>query len=169
MSHHEAHGISVELPPGWNGMIYRRREQDGAGGVESASAEGPPAESGAILRAATVPLDAGDGDFGGGVVQRLGALDAFFTLFEYTVDEHLKPGVGLFEERGVPWPLKASQFRPEALQVALPGQAGVQRFFTAQDRPFCLYVVAGSLPLLATGVRSINGILASIAIAPGRP
>ena len=162
MSHHAAHGISADLPPGWNGMIYRRRDEQQA----RASASGDPvAESGAILRTATVPLFRDDGDFGSGVVHRMGPLDAFMALVEYTVDEHLTPGEGLFESRGVPWPLRPGEVPPDVLLVSIQGQAGTQRFFTANDRPFCLYSVVGSVRGLAAQLSALNGLLGSIEIA----
>jgi hypothetical protein len=162
MSRHEAHGISVELPEGWNGMIYRRRDED----EDGATAAGRRAvRGGATLRAATVPVDFDDADFGSGIVHRLGADDSMVILFEYTVDERLVPGTGLFADQGTPWPLDAREFRRRALQVNIPGQAGLQRFFTEGDRPFCVYVVVGSARRVDTTLRPVNDLLASVRIA----
>jgi hypothetical protein len=165
MSQHAAHGISVELPQGWNGGIHRRREDEDEPERFSASARGgPQAESGAILRAATVAIDLDDGDFGGGIVQRMKALDAFFVLFEYTVDEKLTPGEGLFASRRMPWPLTPGAFSENTLHVSLPGQAGFQHFFTVGRRPFCLYSVVGSTRQLRPSVERVNGVLSSVRI-----
>ena len=161
MSHHEAHGIAVELPPGWNGLIYRRRDEDedGAGAAERQVIRG-----GATLRASTVPVDFDDADFGSGIAARLGADDSMVVLFEYTVDDKLAPGTGLFEERGVPWPLQADQFHRRALQRNLRGHVGVQRFFTVHDRPFCVYAVVGSARRLGHQLGAINRLLTSVRI-----
>jgi hypothetical protein len=167
MSRHAAHGLSVELPAGWNGEIYRRREEDDEPerfGAASAERRRRQAQSGAILRAATVPIERDDGDFGGGIVQRLRTLDAFFVLFEYTVDEKLTPGEGLFASRRMPWPLRARDFSPNTLHTALPGHAGFQHFFTAGRRPFCLYAVVGSTQQLRRSVSQLNGVLSTVAI-----
>lgn len=162
MSKHAAHGISAELPSGWSGLIYRRRDDDS---VTGKAAEEVP-ESGAIFHAATVPLEQNDADFGSSVVRRLGSIDTLIVLMEYAVDENLRPGEGLFEERGVPWPLDARDFSSRSLQVTVEGQAGVQRFFTIEDRPFCLYVVLGSRRALRQLDR-INSVLDSLEIEPG--
>jgi hypothetical protein len=167
MSHHAAHGISVELPHGWSGGIYLRREDEDEPDRFGAAEAGPrrrQARSGAILRAATVPIDPDDGDFGGGIVQRLRPPDAFFVLFEYTVDEKLTPGVGLFASRRLPWPLRPREFSPNTLHVSLPGHAGLQRFFTIARRPFCLYAVVGSARRLRASVGQVNGVLSTVAI-----
>jgi hypothetical protein len=166
MSHHAAHGISVELPPGWNGQIYRRREEDDEPErFGAAAARGRrQAESGAVLRAATVAMDLDDGDFGGGIVQRMGPLDAFFVLFEYTVDEKLTPGEGLFASRRIPWPLRPGQFSENTLHIALPGHAGFQHFFTVRRRPLCLYSVVGSTQRLRASVGRVNGVLDTVGI-----
>lgn len=171
MSHHAAHGISFELPPGWNGQIYRRRDvgdMPGRPGAAGAKGRVDVEESGAILRAATVPIDFEDGDFGGGIVERLGALNAFFVLFEYTVDENLTPGEGLFASRRVPWPLEPARFSRRTLHVALPGHAGFQHFFTAAGRPFCLYAVLGNARRRRAGVARVNSILATVRIGPSQ-
>ncbi|HEV2075091.1 MAG TPA: hypothetical protein VGR10_02525 [Thermoleophilaceae bacterium] len=163
MSHHEAHGIAADLPPGWHGQVYRRRDEDDEPGTVTAQA----VRGGATFHAATVPLEGGEADFGSSVTVRMGRRDIFLSLFEYTVDEHLTPGVGLFEARGTPWPLEPGEFRASALQVAVPGQAGLQRFFTVGERPFCLYVVIGSQRRAARRVRAANQVLESIRIEPG--
>lgn len=168
MSHTAAHGIKARFPPGWNGLIYRRRAELPAEALAAGVAAGEEAESGAILRAATVPLDLDEADFGSSVVRRMSSGDALIILLEYVVDEHLTPGEGLFEERGVPWPLKASDFRAAALQVTVSGQSGVQRFFTAGGRPFCLYVVLGS-GAATTRLDAINELLDTIEIDPRSP
>lgn len=171
MSHHAAHGISVELPPGWNGQIYRRREDEDEPERFGAAAAGRGrrmAESGAVLRASTVAIDLDDGDFGGGIVQRMGTRDAFFVLFEYIVDEKLTPGEGLFASRRIPWPLGPGQFNHNTLHITLPGHAGFQHFFTVGSRPFCLYSVLGGTRQLRASVGRVNDVLETIDIdAPG--
>ena len=67
--------------------------------------------------------------------------DVFVVLFEYGPESL---GTPLFAAQGVPARRRADMFGSKRLQRPLPGQLGCQRFFTANGRPFCLYVVAGS-------------------------
>jgi hypothetical protein len=118
-----AHGLAVDLPRGWDGRIYRRREAD------------------PTLHAASFELPGEDGDFGSGATGRMPQGGVFFALKEYRPGPGLKPGTGLFASNGMPLPLDPSRFHPRALQVGRLGQAGMQHFFTSQGRPFCLYAV----------------------------
>jgi hypothetical protein len=81
------------------------------------------------------------GDYGSGVVERLSTDDVFISLFEH---DPAAAGSPLFAASGPPAHLPPDGFSPMALQRVLSGQSGVQRFFTATDRAFCLYVVLGS-------------------------
>lgn len=118
-----AHGIELELPSGWDGRLYR------------------VAGSAPILHAASFALPARDGDFGSGATAAIPPGGAFLALKEYTPGPRLLPGIGLFASNAIPLPLSAGHFHPRALQVGRRGQAGLQHFFTASGRPFCLYAV----------------------------
>jgi hypothetical protein len=84
------------------------------------------------------------GDFGVGVTELMRSGDVFVTLFEYGPESLGQP---LFERKGIPR-LTRDLFGSKRLQRTLPGQVGCQLFFTAERRPFCLYVViAGRLHL----------------------
>lgn len=98
-------------------------------------------DAASVLHIATFALDPGDGTFGAAATSRMRADDAFAALIEYGVDEHVRPGIGLFA--GGSWPprLRVSDFGPAQLQVTRPGHLGAQRFFTHLGRPFCLYTV----------------------------
>jgi hypothetical protein len=118
-----AHGIALDLPRHWEAHLY-------------SAPGGDP-----VLHAASFPLPAADGDFGSGATARMPAHGAFLALKEYRPGPRLVPGVGLFASRSIPLPLPEREFHPRALQVGRAGQAGLQYFFTAAGRPFCLYVV----------------------------
>ncbi len=124
-----AQGLSVASPSGWETSIYRRP----AGAGEATYG---------VLHAATVPLPAGRGDYGGGLVETLGAADVFVGLLDFGPGA---AGTALYGARGLPG-LTPDMFRPKQLQRVLRGQAGVQRFFTEGGRAFCLYAVIGSYP-----------------------
>jgi hypothetical protein len=118
-----AHGLRIELPPGWEGRIYRRRGGD------------------PTLHAANFPLPISDGDFGSRATARMPVGGIFLVLTEYRPGQGLEPGVGLFASRSLPLPLELRHFNARTLHVGRRGQAGVQHFFTAGERPFCLYAV----------------------------
>jgi hypothetical protein len=122
-----AFGLAVDLPAGWEGRLRRRHPEPGA-------------STHAVLHAATFPLPAERGDYGGGAVEAMGDDDVFVALFEH---DPAAAGSPLFAHAGPPVVDPAS-FRPTALQRMLPGQSGWQRFFTDGGRAFCLYVVLGS-------------------------
>ncbi len=120
----EAHGIRVELPHGWSGRVFGR-----PGGI-------------ACLHAGSFPVAiAGEGEFGDKSTGSMPAQGVFIALAEYLPGAGLEPGVGLFERRRLPVPLDPTAFSSRRLAHVRPGQAGMQHFFTASGRPFCLYVV----------------------------
>jgi hypothetical protein len=118
-----AHGISVELPDGWEGKIYRRRGGD------------------PTLHAANYALPGWDGDFGSMATEQMPLNGSFLVITEYRPGQGLEPGKGLFAARALPLPLDPRQFRSKTLHIGRRGQLGFQHFFTAAGRPFCLYAV----------------------------
>ncbi len=152
-----AYGISIDLPRGWHGRIYRR------------------AGAQATLHAANFALPSDDGDFGSGALAHMPEHGVFLALKEYEAGAELRPGVGLYASRSLPLPLQQSNFNPRALQVGRPRQAGFQHFFTASgERPFCLYAVIstalipfGLAPFgVAAGqqVGLLSGVLGTLAL-----
>jgi hypothetical protein len=139
------YGISVDLPGGWEGRLYKRPEGD------------------PTLHAATFPLPLEDGDFGGLAVASMQDDDAFMVLTEY---ERALSDRGLFAPKGLPASLSEDDLDPMALQRIRPGRFGVQRFFTQASRAFCLYVVVGSQPSPGTLLARANGVLKTISITP---
>jgi hypothetical protein len=146
-----AHGLAIDLPAGWEGRIYRRPGGD------------------PILHAASFPLPAADGDFGSEATARMPLGGSFLVLSEYRAGQGLEPGRGLFAARQMPLPLELAQFHPRTLQVGRLGQVGLQHFFSAGRRPFCLYAVmrpaAGGRRATAAGtgqLRDMNGVLSTV-------
>jgi hypothetical protein len=142
-------GIRLEIPPGWEGRI-RRQFESSAG--ESAFP---------VLHAATVPLATQRADYGGGVVERLGDRDVFVALIEFGPDE---AGSALFRKVDSLPVLEPSMFRPNQLQRRIRGQAGVQHFLTLNGRPFCLYVVLGSVARVEELTDKANELLGALRI-----
>lgn len=139
-------GIGVEPPSGWEATIYRR----------------PPAvgeRTFPVVHAATVPLPAERGDYGGGLVETLGPTDVFVSLLEFGPDA---AGTPLFKPAAAIPGLTPDAFRPRQLQRVIRGQAGAQRFVSVGGRSFCLYAVIGSVlnrvPLTARANQLIGSL-----------
>ena len=86
--------------------------------------------------------------------------DVWVVLFEYGPESLHSP---MFAAQGLPR-LRADMFSSTRLQRPLPGQLGCQLFFTEGQRPFCLYVVAGSRAYLPRIVTEVNLVLESMEI-----
>jgi hypothetical protein len=134
------HGISVELPAGWEGRIYRRPG-------------GRP-----VLHAASFPLPAEDGDFATDAIRRMPPGGALAVLTEY---DPALAGRGLFAPAGPP-AFRAAELSPAALLQRLPGRLGGQRFFSSGGRAFCLYTVVARRPARALAVGALSDVLASL-------
>lgn len=142
----EGHGISVDVPSGWDGEIYVRPEE--------------PALP--VLHLATIALPAGRGDFGGGAVERLGSYDIFVSFSEYGPES---VGTALFAAADLT-PVPPDAFDTQALQRPIPPQCGWQRFATVANRPFCLYVVLGNHRLRARLAAEAQAVVETIAVNP---
>ena len=162
------HGITVDLPAGWEGRIMVRQP----GAAPPANALPGPAQRarGAtagdrpnpVVHLANFALPAERGDFGSGAVDLMGFSNLLVVLFEYGPES---VGTALFAGTR-PRRLSPAQFRADALQHALPGQAGYQHFFTESGRAFCLYVVLGARRNATQLTHLANQTLAATTIAP---
>jgi hypothetical protein len=143
-----AGGLRLELPPGWEARVRRQ----------------PPSQPGhagnVLLHAATVPLPEDRGDFGSGVVERLGPDDAFVALLEYDARDASKV---LFKMPRVPVP-KPSDFSPDVLQRTRAGNTGAQWFFAVSGRPFCMHAVLGSHARRAPGAAKLARLLQGLTV-----
>ena len=141
------YGLSVDLPPGWDGSIARRSD---AGALP-------------VLHASSMPLPAGRADSGGGAVERLGWGESFVCLLEH---EPACAATALFAAEGVPVPLAPDSFTGHALQGMRPVQSGTQRFFSVHGRAFCLFVALGEHARRHRLLPPVNSVLATLAIEP---
>lgn len=155
----EGHGIAARLPAGWEGSIAAHRQ----GGLDVAAAAHSDAGRARgvlpVAHFATFALPAMRGDFGSNVVDAMRPADAFISLVEYGPEE---AGSALFSSRGLPRRLDPRSFSPKQLQRTIAGQAGLQIFFTSNDRAFCLYVVIGDAGDAHRLVRRVEQVLADI-------
>jgi hypothetical protein len=161
-----AHGIALSLPDAWDGRIYGRPRliANPAEGSLVPGFDGTELGHLATLHAASFPLSGAEGEFAAEATTRMPATGAFVALVEYQSDDRLVPGEGLFASREVPGALAPGDFRPETLMVPRGDQVGLQRFFTAGERPFCLYAVIGSQGAVARGSAAISDVLGSLVI-----
>ena len=150
-------GVKVDLPQGWDGRIYLRFNEAqsqpaqppaGPPGAQlsppapgHSTVEEPKPDGHRALHVANFPLPADPGDFGSGAVERMGTGDILVVLLEYHPDS---AKTALFANQGLPTPLRASDFSPNAMPKVIPGLAGGQWFFSMAGRAFCLFVVLGS-------------------------
>jgi len=144
-----AQGLAVGLPSGWEGRIQKR--------AVTAARE----TTHAVVHLANFALPERRDDFGGGVTPAMRSPDVFVVLFEYGRES---VGTPLFSAQGVPR-VDTTMFDSKRLQRPLPGQLGCQRFFTANGRAFCLYVVAGSRAYLPRIISEVNTVLADLDVA----
>lgn len=152
-----AHGLRADLPAGWEGTIRGPTRDDRWRALSRGEATYPS------LHAATFPLPADAGDFGGGVVELMSTRDVFVALLEYGEDSL---GTPLFARRGLPRRLRASELTPRTLHRTIAGHAGVQVFATEAQRAFCLYVVVGDARRRGPLVAAVNQVLGSLVIEP---
>ena len=159
------HGVTVTLPTGWEGRLFRR---PAPGEVAAAAADGPPAPEGAttnaVVHLATIPLPTGVGDFASGAVDRLGDDDTLIVVFEYDAASATEP---LFAREGFPRVLEPATSARASCNGRIRGQAGAQVFFHDHGRAFCLYVVLGAFDDRVEVVAAVNAVLATLTIDGG--
>lgn len=149
-----AHGLAVHLPRGWDGRIYRR------------AADVPLARTHPVLHAASFPLPPEVGDYGSGAVDVMGPASLFFSLLEF---DPSSTRTALFARQGMRLPLDPDLFSPWQLQRTFGGQSGLQRFYSAAGRAFCLYVVLGAHERRHELVPMVNDTLATVGADPLGP
>lgn len=144
-------GVSVDVPIGWEAEI--------SGDGFALQADG--ARQPTLMQAASFPMPPERGSFGSGAVEIMTRRDVFITLFEYGEEA---VGDALFANQGLPDELLSGDFDPDALQHGVPGQSGLQYFFTEKGRAFCLYVVLGSHIDRFDLINDVNTVVSTIVI-----
>jgi hypothetical protein len=167
----QAHGIETDLLPGWEGRISLRSVP--ATSAKSDSGSGPEGLTGPVGNPGEIPnpvvhlanfaLPEQRGDFGSGAVDLMTEDHVLVVLFEYGPES---VGKALFRRKGLPTDLRPNMFSSAALQRTLPGQAGCQIFFTAENRAFCLFTVLGRQHAANRVLPQANATLAATRISP---
>lgn len=146
-------GIEAEIPGGWE-------VQASGGEVGALSNDGEVKTT--LVHIGSFPLPAEQATFGATAVELMNSDDILIILFEYGPES---AGTPLFAHGGIPRPLDHRDFDRNALQRGIPGQSGLQQFFTVNGRPFCLYVVLGSHLDRVELVARVNGFLSTLVIS----
>lgn len=155
MSQLSGSGISVDVPSGWEGRIYAKHER---GPRPMGTLEQNP---NAVLHVASFPLPPGTGDYGGGAVEQMTNTDLLVILLEHG---RQSAGSPLFAATGVPR-ITIDDVSTTCLQRLIDGQGGAQKFFSVDDRAFCLYVVFGSYLRRGRTIPVVNDILRTVSIS----
>jgi hypothetical protein len=165
MSELRKSGVRVTLPPGWEGVVSgeppSRSRADERRGELRFLAQAQERQQARLLHMGSFPLPAERGSFGSGAVEVMRAQDVLIVVFEHDPESANTP---LFQTRGIPRRLDPQLFDREALQQVIPGQSGLQHFFTHNDRAFCLYVVLGSHIDRVELVEKVNAVLETLEI-----
>ena len=151
-----AHGVSIEVPAGWEAELSLQPDPS----TLDPAAEPLPTPL-VVLHAANFSLPAERGDYGSGAVEAMDRNGIFAALVEF---DSASAASALFSREGVPTRLAANDFAPDQLNIAVPGQSGVQQFFRVGSRPFCLYVVMGSHSRRGVLVPELNRVLSGLSI-----
>lgn len=155
MSQLSGSGIVVDVPAGWEGRIYERRERAPR---PTGRLERSP---NAVVHVASFPLPPNTGDYGGGAVEQMTTTDLLVVLLEHG---RQSAHSALFAMTGIPR-LTIDDVSTTCLQRLIDGQGGAQKFFTASERAFCLYVVFGSYLRRGRTIPVVNDILRSLTIS----
>jgi hypothetical protein len=153
-------GVSIDLPPGWEGQARTAgasRQSARTASAGSTTAQVEPV----VLHAATFALPAERGDYGSGAVEVMGGSDVLVCLLEHEAEA---AGTALFQREGIPR-ITAAMFSPQTMQRTIAGMSGTQHFFQVAGRPFCLYVVVGSHRTRGPLVRAAAEVVRTIEIA----
>lgn len=135
-----AFGISLDVPRGWEARAFVHH-----GGEPT-------------IHLASFALPHSDGDFGTTATAAMPPDSLFVALTEYALSP-AELGRGLFAH-APPTRLATEDFGDRALIRPAAGQLGLQRFFSAAGRGFCLYVVTRSAG--ESRLRALNDALASL-------
>ncbi len=156
MSRLAAHGVSIDVPAGWEAELSLQPDPS----TLDPAAE-PLAAPLVVLHAANFSLPAERDDYGSGAVETMDRNGIFAALVEF---DAASASTMLFASEGVPGRLAAGDFAADQLQVSIPGHAGQQQFFHVGARAFCLYAVIGSYSRRGVLVPELNRVLSDLSI-----
>ena len=146
MTQVRAHGLAVSTHRGWEVRIWMPDLP-------------PPAENHPVVRLVNFAMPSTKNTYAEDVADELRPGQVIASLAEFSP---ASAGSGLYAPQGVP-KLRIDDFDPRAVQRAIPGRSGLQRFFTVAGRAFSLYVIARDGAGLARAVdelgRQLQGLV----------
>ena len=157
MSRLVAHGVSVDVPAGWEAELSTQPDP----AMLDSSLESSDTSL-VVVHAANFSLPAERGDYGSGAVEVMDRNGIFAALIEF---DRASATSELFAHEGFPTRLEPADFAPDQLHLSLPGQAGLQQFFHVGSRAFCLYTVIGSYSMRGLLVPELNRLLAGLNVS----
>ena len=156
MSRLAAHGVSINVPAGWEAELSTQPDP----ATLDPAVESLPASL-VVLHAANFSLPAERGDYGSGAVEVMDRSGIFAALVEFGP---ASAASRLFAAEGILTQLRPGDFAPEQLHLSVPGQAGLQQFFHVGTRAYCLYAVIGSHSRRGLLVPELNRVLSGLSI-----
>ena len=140
-------GLALSAPPGWEVRMWRPDLP-------------PPAENRPVVRLANVALPSTKNTYAEDVADDMRPGTLVASLAEFSPES---AGRGLYGTEGVPT-LRMDDLDPRAVQRALPGRSGAQRFFTVAGRAFSLYVIARDGAGLRSALRELDAALRGLVV-----
>jgi hypothetical protein len=145
-------GLSVELPPGWEGRVVVMTAEDGTRYPN--------------LHAGNFAVRPEGSTFGQYSIERMDVQKAMVVVVEYGP---ASVGTALFSSGRWPPSLLVVDLNPANFPGPAPeGLAGNQNFVTVNGRAFCIYTVLGLVGGAAPLMPQVNHVLESIAVERGR-
>lgn len=168
----EGYGMSVDLPAGWTGRIFRAADPEEDDGR-------------ATMHVGNWAMPTDDATFGSSIIKAMSTTNQIFmSIAEYTPDVLLPNtaspvpddpeavditdvGGVAFANPGVPI-LKVPDFDPDTVHgtTSLTGATAVQVPFLVAGRPFVLYAVIADAALLSSSLDAANSVLATLLVSP---
>ncbi len=143
-----SYGIGLDLPPGWEGRIFRYEPE--------ADALVFP-----IVHAGSFSFPPDENSLGDGAIRRMHGRGAFFALVEY---EPGMAGDAGFSRVGLPLPIAEPHLRPEALNAPSRGLLGFQSLFQLTGRPFAIQLAIGAGGDVEGDLSAVNAVLGSLTV-----
>jgi hypothetical protein len=144
------YGLSVDLPSGWEGRIFR-------GLAPAAGALSYP-----VLHAANFAMGADNSTFGQNLIRQMTPDSVLIAAVEYGPEA---AGTSLFTSGRWPLFVASTDLNPAAFPGDRPeGLAGLQNFVTVKRRAFCIYLVAGLDGERAPTLPEANSVLSTLKV-----
>jgi hypothetical protein len=151
MTHLVDHGISIDVPAGWEARL-------------SVPALPPPAVNLPVLHMADFAMPRRRSSYAVETAATMGRAQGgvVVSLVEFGSD---LADVGLYAPQGAPT-VHPRDLDTRALQIPRRDQGAVQRFFSVSGRAFALYVVASVDGRTVGRLTAVNAALASLQVEP---